>query len=326
MESLYSIQSSQGVVVSLEQELSFFRNLWHTATGRSIGELMRVHLIHEKHGGRMYRLSTNTGTFVAKCFPPAGCATAHEILCYDLLSNLGIPTLQVLGQTSHAIILEDLANSTTRRLALPGDIERAEVGNAVALWYKTLHETGRTLASSGDAPAFLKWEYDQLSAESIARTGKRLHLDGHPAWEKAAALVGELVRAIKRYPATLNYNDFHWSNLALSSGAPTLKAIIFDYHCMGLGPAYSDYRNVLSGLNSSARDAFTRAYGDIDKTVAIIDSPLATLYALQVASDRQVFPRWAELERDTVVDGTLAEALDKAADQMKNPSAAFPDL
>ncbi len=44
-------------------------------------------------------------------------------------------------------------------------------------------------------------------------------------------------RAMRALPETLTYNDFHWTNLALSRQArPVPRAVVYDYHLLGIGP------------------------------------------------------------------------------------------
>lgn len=68
---------------------------------------------------------------------------------------------------------------------------------------------------------------------------------------------------------------------------------MYDYHLLGIGLAYSDCRNVASVPHGAAREAFWDAYRDVDRREAVLDAPLATLYALSVAVQRPRFPGWA---------------------------------
>jgi len=87
---------------------------------------------------------------------------------------------------------------------------------------------------------------------------------------------------------------------------------VFDYHLLGLGPAESDARNVLSALGPSARAAFLEAYGPLDRRALLLDAPLGLLVALREASGRRLMPGWAEAVLDAVRNGELELRLHEA--------------
>ena len=93
---------------------------------------------------------------------------------------------------------------------------------------------------------------------------------------------------------TLTFNDFHWTNLALSRNEKPIRAVVFDYHLLGLGLRYSDCRNVTGSLRPDAADAFWSAYGETDPEEKILDDLTAPLYVLVEAFRRPKFPSWAE--------------------------------
>lgn len=160
-------------------------------------------------------------------------------------------------------------------------------------------------------------EVDVLRPCSILEIGKRLGQMDNPVWELAADHIGELQRAVSSMQETLNYNDFHWSNLALSRARePVLQAIVFDYHLLGIGMRYSDCRNVTWSLGVKARDAFWETYGAVDEREAILDKPLATLYGLQVAFEQPSFPEWAEESLETAKSGELEHDLRRAMEAL----------
>jgi hypothetical protein len=60
---------------------------------------------------------------------------------------------------------------------------------------------------------------------------------------------------------TLTYNDFYWTNLAVSSDRK--EALMFDYNLLGVGFRYNDIRNVCSSLSEEAQKVFVDVYGEI---------------------------------------------------------------
>ena len=110
----------------------------------------------------------------------------------------------------------------------------------------------------------------------------------------AAEHIEALKDGLRSLPETLTYNDFHWTNLALSRHQrPEFRAVVFDYHLLGIGLAASNCRNVGGSLGAAARAAFWVAYGAVDERAAALDAPVATLHALRVAVQRPELPRWA---------------------------------
>jgi hypothetical protein len=213
--------------------------------------------LRQEHDHAVYRLRCSGRSFVLKYVPdPVG---RNEIAAYELLESYGVPPITVHGHTAAILLLEDLATSVDWRLANRSDIDRPEVGTAVAGWYRLLHAAGRRLiADPQGTPAFLKRESDVLDAAVVRHIGERLQLPDNPVWELAATHPVELEQALRTLPTTLTYGDFHWTNLALSRDeSRPLQAVVFDYHLLGIGPVYSDYRNVLSGLGEPARVTFS---------------------------------------------------------------------
>ena len=267
-------------------------------------------LMQEKNGAALYRVRHAGRAMVMKVF--AGEQVAAEVQAYELLASCGVPTLPTDGITANAILIDDLAASADWRLAIEDDVDNVEVGSAVADWYKRLHSAGYRLGSQeAGFLSFLTREYDALDAESIGETSRRLGLEDAPVWRLAIEHVEALKHAVRAFPETLTYNDFHWTNLALSRSEP-LRAVVFDYHLLGIGPAYCDIRNVLGSLGPQARDAFLRAYGPYDDAVAVVDGPLSVLYSLGVAAGLPRLPAWAEPCVTSVKNGELESSLRQA--------------
>jgi hypothetical protein len=259
--------------------------------GLNPSDIKAVTLLRRRPGHGLFRIHDGNRSLVLKWFADA--THAVEPRAYELLARLAVPTLPIHGHTAQSLLLEDLAVSPTWRLATEADVSRPTTGIAVANWYRTLHEAGLTFLADGRAkPDWLRRETDDLNPATIQQAGKRLDLIEAPGWRLAMDRIGELQQAIHAMPTTLVYGDFHWTNLALTRNEPC-RAIVFDYHLLGIGPRASDYRNVCGSLDTSARSAFQSGYGQVDEREAALDAPMATLHALQIAADRPSLPSWS---------------------------------
>ena len=281
--------------------------------------ITQVKRIHRKHGSRLYRVECGGRSFVLKWFSDP--AQDIEVRSYALLEKHGVPTLPVYGQTENALLLEDLAASPILptsgqawRLAEEADVACPETGVAVAEWYRALHAAGREmLAHPSGMPDFLGREVDALDPTTVMEIGRKLGLADDPVWKLAADCIERLKQAMRSLPETLNYNDFHWTNLVLSRGQdPSVRAVVYDYHLLGIGLAYSDCRNVVGSLGEQAGSAFWAAYGPVDEREALLDAPTSVLYALSVAVRRPHFPRWADGCLRKAKSGELEKSLRRA--------------
>lgn len=278
--------------------------------GLDRGQVQAVVPLSERHRHCLWRIVTARKNYVLKWFP-VGDAGAMEVEAYALLRELGIPTLPLYAAVEDALLLEDLDASPDWRLATAEDVACAVVGRAVARWYRVFHRRGGDLLACPDSPpGFLTREIDRLDPDSIATAGRRLGVDGQRGWQLAMEHVEALKGTMRALPETLNYNDFYWTNLALSR-APDLEpqAIVFDYHLLGIGVRFSDCRNVVGSLGGEAVDAFRVEYGPEDEREEILDRPLATLVALVTAAHMPRFPRWAAPSLEHVLRGDLERDL-----------------
>ena len=289
--------------------------------GIPAGEIRRVETISVRPGHRLYRILTHRCSYVLKSFPRN--APGNEIRGYRLLRQLGIPTIRVIARTETDLLLEDLTCSDTWRLATEADVRERGVGEAVARWYWHFHEKGSALAVSGPGlPPFLKREEDLLDPATIEAAGRALGLLRMDSWRLAADHIELLKLGLAGFGTTLNYNDFHWTNLALSrKSGPGMEAVVFDYDLLGIGTRYSDFRNVVGSLSGDAVTGFREVYGSVDPGEQTLDRPLATLYALVSAARMGTFPTWAEASMQTVLNGNfrtdLLQAVDLAMDGRK---------
>jgi len=214
-----------------------------------------VDTLSKQHNHAVWRIMTPERSYILKWLPEAEARV--EIKGYLLLQELGVPTLPLYGSTAQALFLEDLAQSDRWRLAVQADAARAEVGRAVARWYQVFHDAGDALFSQGDCPSFLRRETDELEPDSILAAGRALGLANYHVLDLACKQIELLKAAVEKLSVTLNYNDFHWTNLAISRQEDDqLEAITFDYHLLGVGMRYSDCRNVVGSLSGDAVRAF----------------------------------------------------------------------
>lgn len=272
------------------------------AVGLDPAELSRVETLTSRHGHRVVRVWLESRSFILKSF-----TSRSEVPTYNLLRDLGVPTLSLLASADRSMLLEDLAASSGWHAAGSDDLRCAEAGEAVARWYRILHDSGRQVAA--DPPDFLARDVDVLSSDGINELARALQFVDRPAMKRASESIEALKKGLQSLPQTLNHNDFYWTNLALSRGDAPRRAVVYDYHLMGVGPACCDYRNVLSVLEGDAAAAFRVTYGSLPEEHFILDRPVATLYALHEATRQPAFPRWAEALVDQVRSGEFEENL-----------------
>ena len=282
------------------------------SVGIDPAEIESIDPIHRKHGDRLYRVRCDGQWYVLKWFHDP--AQAVEVRSYALLERLGVPTLPLYGRAEDALLLEDLAYSPTWRLAEEVDVECPETGEAVAHWYRAFHAAGRELlVDPAGPPDYLGREVDALNPDTVREIGEKLSLAHDPVWTLAADHVETLKEAMGSLPETLNYNDFHWTNLALSRHTGSqLEAIVFDYHLLGIGLRYSDCRNVAGSLSERAAAAFWETYGPVDERERTLDEATAALYGLLVAVRMPRFPSWAHGCLRMVENGDLEQSLRRA--------------
>ncbi|MFA6134087.1 MAG: hypothetical protein WC869_08745 [Phycisphaerae bacterium] len=279
--------------------------------GLSQDQVLSVEVICRRRINTMFRVCCGGRWFVLKWIDRPEMST--ELLAYRLLAQERVP---VLTHTAgdRALLLEDLASSCDWRLADEADMTSEETGRGIAAWYRRFHEAGRKLLLQQPAAwQGLQREADRVTPESIHTLQIRLGLEDARVLDWAAGQVDPVVRAIRRLPQTLNYNDFHWSNLAVNR-TDCASIIVFDYHLLGQGLPHSDCRNVMGCLQGNARQAFAEAYGPVGPYEPVLDAPIATLHALLMASECPKLPRWAHPLVEAVRDGTFERELHAAID------------
>ena len=275
-------------------------------------DVRAVSILRQTPGHSVHRIRLSGGSYVLKWFYDPD--NSFELRVYALLEQVGVETLPVYGRTRQALLIEDLQNSRTWRLADPADMDQAETGRAVAKWYRSLHRAGQTaLRDPGLRSSFLQTEVEQVTQPSLAEAGTVFGFQDLPVWHRAINCLEALKVKYLALPQTYNYNDFAAENLALSrEEAQPRRAVVFDYDCFGTGAAVSDWRNVLGSLTGAANIAFIEAYGPVNEKDQLLDKPLATLYGLVVASQLGKFPGWAAPLIEAVTNGELEQSLGEA--------------
>ena len=271
--------------------------------GFDTARLEKVEPIPKSHWNRLFRISMRGSSYVLKVFGDP--RASREVGAYALLMDLGVPTLRMVARTNTAILLEDLAASRQLRLAREEDAGRAEVGVALAAWYRALHDAGSRLGTARVDLSFLWREIDELTAGSILEIASKVGGSDRSRWATLADHIDRVRAAAMTSAETLTYNDFHWTNLALSREAKPTSAVVFDYHLLGLGLRYSDYRNATGSLGPDAAAAFRSTYGKTDPRERILDDLMAPLYSLVEAFRRPRFPSWGKASLELAETGEI---------------------
>jgi len=283
------------------------------ALGIEAAEIGSLETLRRRGTHTVYRLVLAGRSFILKCFQDTH--ASRELAVYDLLNSCRVPTLSVHARSECAILLEDLEHSPTWRKVDEKDQDAVATGEAIAAWYHRLHAEGfTTLRAGGGKASFLQSWVSEINIADLLQVGEIFALSGKPGWSEMLAHLEALKNAYLSLPQTFNYNDFAFENLALSrSTTEPLAAVVYDYDQFSTGLAYSDWRNVISGLRAAALQGFIEAYGPIREEEKRYDEPLSLLYGLLVASRRRSLPSWAQPLLDMVRNGELEGMLERGA-------------
>lgn len=272
-------------------------------------------VISDKDGVLVVRGLAPIGTMKLPCVVKRYACLEHqrEIAAYALLTQLGVPTLEVLGSGEDWIALIEV-QSAGYRIATKDDLADQDVARLIARWYAKLHTASQHWVSAGEeivagiTPTDLPRESAVLTLQALAEVGE--------LWPELRAPLAALAPAIQRWREAadaagkvVTHNDFFWGNLALADDAS--QAIIFDYNLLGCDYRYADVRNVESQLTDHARAAFRAEYeklaGVVDPAEVEFDEPVGHLVCLYFAAERcrqlesTDLPAWAEDSRAWVL-------------------------
>ena len=274
-----------------------------------------VEPIREREGKRLFRIVLDGSSYILKVFGHT--EASREVRAYSLLEDLGVPTLRVIARTNDALLLEDLDVSEHLRLATEEDVGKVEAGAALAVWYRALHNAGSAVRLGVDPrSSFLPREIDALTPASILEIAALVRGSDRKKWSILAGNIDRIRNAVMASAETLTYNDFHWTNLALSRDGKPPRAVVFDYHLLGLGMRHSDCRNVTGSRGPDAADAFRSAYGETNPGEKVLDELVAPLCALVEAFQRHRFPSWAKASLKLAETGEIHNRLDRVIEIM----------
>lgn len=264
--------------------------------------------IQNKDGIYLFRVVYENKYYILKYFLNE--EYTREIKYYSILKELNIPTIQVFSYTDKALLLEDLERSQKYRLGVASDLSDIELAKALAAWYINLHNKGAKYISEKGSSFYR--ETDIITKENIDLIRCKSNTEENKVWDLILDNFDLILSKIKSLEETLTYNDFYWTNLALSKDKK--EAIMFDYNFLGVGYRYSDIRNVCSSLSKEAGEVFIKEYGGIDETEKIIDEGISIIVNLIFAYKRPQFPKWAKESLDVVYSGELEETFKKILD------------
>lgn len=262
-------------------------------------------LIRSKDGVWVFSCLFESRKAIAKYFQNEG--DKREIVNYQRLNNLKIPTIKVLAYGNSCILLEDLNFSLDWRLGTAEDMADCEVAHSLAKWYFDLHENGLNAKLIN----LLYCEYDQITKETLYLLKEKMP----ECYETFDFILQHFVafrKLIDNQNYTLTYNDFFWTNLAVKQDKS--EALMFDYNLLGRGIRYSDMRNVES-LETAAYKVFRERYDELYKNKynhlptfdneQKIDDIAGCIFSLYTAFNRTKFPSWANEAKAQAENGIL---------------------
>ena len=265
------------------------------------GQLKEV--ISDKDGIRVLRVETELGSAILKIFDTP--EHRREITNYHLLQTLKIPHLQVLEQTSTALLLEDVLESPLWRLGQREDLADQQIAQSLAVWYRQLHKKGSDYIKEHGKEMYE--ETSLINHENmiwLREVSQTQSLDFWKVWQEKGA---QFQSVLAQLPRTLTYNDFFWTNLVVAHDRQ--QAMMFDYNLLGKGFVYSDLSNVLSSLSEEAGNAFLEAYGPFDNREEELNRITSPLVGLILAFRREKFPSWGNEPLEQLKSEELATLL-----------------
>ena len=246
-----------------------------------------IELIQSKDGVIIAGVQTDEKSYIIKYFQNED--FKREIKNYQFLKVLNIPTVNVIGFTDSAILMEDISQSDTFRLGIKEDLNDVVIALKIAEWYKILHTGSKDFVLEYSTELYD--ESDFITKENIEFIKEKTGTQNLPVWKLIDDNFDIIVSKINSIPRVLTYNDFYYTNLIVAKDKTS--AFMFDYNMLGKGYVYSDIRNVCSSLGEEAKKAFVESYGDFDKSETIVDDVASVLVTLYHACQRKKFPSWA---------------------------------
>lgn len=266
-------------------------------------EVTGLQVLSDKDGITVCRLRTGKETYVLKYFENP--VYRREIGYYDLVQQMGLETIPIVGKREASILMEDMADHARYRLAKKEDLNEASVVVALAEYYKHLHRAGRAHLKDKPKVAYYS-ELKRMTPQALRALKEKTAYDHHDFWQDVNDLIQEVMVYYERHK-TITYNDFYHVNMVVSKDLK--EAFMFDYNMLGEGLAYGDIRNVLSCLNEEMSALFIKTYGPFSPYEEAIDGVIGDLFSLLVAYERVSFPKWAQASLDKLLSGQLADRI-----------------
>lgn len=246
-----------------------------------------INLIQNKDGVIVARVQSDEKSYIIKYFQNED--FKREIKNYQLLYDLSIPTVKVFGFSDSAILMEDISQSDTFRLATKEDLDDVAIASKIAEWYKLLHTRSKDFAEGNIMELYD--ETDFITRNNIEFIKEKTGTQNLSVWKIIDDNFDVIVSKTRSLPRVLTYNDFYYTNLIVAKDKTS--AFMFDYNLLGKGYVYSDIRNVCYSLGEDAKNAFLETYGEFDKSEIIVDDVASVLVTLYHACQRKNFPDWA---------------------------------
>jgi len=280
-------------------------NIYHELEmiGLSRTNISNIEEMRNKDGIYLYRVEYDNRFYILKYFQNE--EYRREIENYTILIALDVPTIKVIGCTDKSIILEDLKKSKEYRLGKNEDLTDIETAKALAKWYFKLHSEGAKYVDSNNVKSFYR-EIDSITIENVEMVKSKSNTEDNEVWKLIIDNFGLILNKVNSAEETLTYNDFYWTNLAVSRDSK--EALMFDYNFLGIGFRYNDVRNVCASLSEEAGKVFLEEYGQIDEREKIIDEGISIVINLIAAYERPEFPNWAQESLEDIHNGKLKEA------------------
>ena len=257
----------------------------------------RIEPIRSKDGVHVARVFMGEKTAVLKYFEKE--EFRREIENYRILRSLGIRTLGIVAMSDSAILMEDADASPILRLGVENDHADQALAEKLALWYRELHDKGRSYVAAHGAGLYD--ESECITPENLALVREKTGTGGNSVWKEIDKSLDTVLQILGSLAHTLTYNDFYYTNLIAAKDRSF--AFMYDYNLLGRGYAYGDVRNVISSLQGEAAEAFLHAYGPTDMVEKAADSVVCTLATLIMACQRPVFPKWAKGSLEDMQNG-----------------------
>lgn len=259
--------------------------------------------MRSKDGIHLFRVKQDKVSRVLKYFEAPH--QRKEIINYDMLHSLNIPTIKVIASTDCSLLLEDIVDSSLYRLGRSEDLSDIHVAILIAKWYKKLHNQGTHYLKNSTKSMYR--ETDLLTKDNLKLIMYNSDTVDNPLWSLLIHRIKDIQQRIKSFEETLTYNDFYWTNLIVRKDRTA--ALMFDYNLLGAGYRYADIRNVCSALSQECQKAFIQEYGDFDHKEKLLDNLVAPLITLYFAYQRPILPSWASEELHNIRTGKLYNAL-----------------